>query len=193
MYYVRVAIGVLLGLFAFALLDYTLPSKSTVRISNTYNRLTSIPASANIFWASESTGTVENTAGQRDVRFIDVVRPSGKVFVYRNEDTGWVWPPYFKYDSANLHAEMTNLKSTSADPAWVSITAYGWRMPWLSTYPNAISVHPVAGPDERPLNWPALVICTVLLALLALFWRMWAQFQQRGLAPMRGWLTRKGK
>jgi hypothetical protein len=193
MYYVRVAIGVLFGIFAFALLDYTLPSKNTVRISNTYNRLSSISPATSIFWASDSTGTVENASGQRDVRYIDAVRPGGHVFVYRNEDTGWVWPPYFKYDSANLHAEATNLKSPASDPIWVSITAYGWRMPWLSTYPNAISINTVAGPDERPLNWAAMVICTVLLVLLALIWRMWAQFQQRGLAPMRGWLTRKGK
>ena len=193
MYYLRVAIGVLFGIFAFALLDYTLPSKNTVRISNTYNRLTSIPPSATIFWASDSTGTVENASGQRDVRFIDTVRPGGNVFVYRNEDTGWVWPPYFKYDSSNLHAEATNLKSPANDPIWVSVTGYGWRMPWMSTYPNAISINPVAGPDDRPMNWPAMVICVVLLVMLALIWRMWAQFQERGLGPLRDRLTRKGK
>ncbi|MFC0199716.1 DUF1523 family protein [Paracoccus rhizosphaerae] len=179
MYHARVVIGVLFGILVFGLLDYTLPSKNTVRISNTYNRLTSIPPSATIFWAAESTGTVENTQGQRDVRFIDTVRPNGRVFVYRNEDTGWVWPPYFKYDSANLHAEATNLQSTSRDPIWVSITAYGWRMPWLSTYPNAISINTVAGPDARPLNWAAMLICIVLLALLGLIWRVWGQVTRR--------------
>ena len=193
MYYLRVAIGVLFGIMAFALLDYTLPSKNTVRISNTYNRLTSIPPSATIFWAADSTGTVENASGQRDVRFIDTVRPGGSVFVYRNEDTGWVWPPYFKYDSSNLHAEATNLKSPANDPIWVSVTGYGWRIPWMSTYPNAISINTVAGPDERPTNWPAMVICAVMLVLLALIWRMWAQFQERGLTPMRDRLNRKGK
>ena len=95
MYYARVVAGVLFGVLIFALLDYALPSQNTVRISNTYNRLTAIPPSASIFWASDSTGTVENAQGQRDVRFIDAVRPGGRVFVYRNEDTGWVWPPYF--------------------------------------------------------------------------------------------------
>ncbi|WP_265500540.1 DUF1523 family protein [Paracoccus beibuensis] len=179
MYYARVVIGVLFGILVFGLLDYTLPSKNTVRISNTYNRLTSIPPSATIFWAAESTGTVENTRGQRDVRFIDTVRPNGRVFVYRNEDTGWVWPPYFKYDSANLHAEATNLQSTSRDPIWVSITAYGWRMPWLSTYPNAISINTVAAPDVRPVNWPAMLVCIVLLAILGLVWRLLAQLSGR--------------
>lgn len=185
MYYARVVIGVLFGVLVFALLDYTLPSRETVRISNTYNRLTAIPASASIFWASDSTGTVENMQGQRDVRFIDTIRPGGRVRVYRNEDTGWVWPPYFKYDSANLQAEATNLQSTAQAPIWVSVTSYGWRMPWLSTYPNAVAINSVAGPNERPVNWPAMVICGVMLALLALIWRMWAQFRQRGLSRFR--------
>lgn len=178
MYYVRVVAGVLFGILVFGLLDYTLPSQNTLRISNTYNRLTEIPPSAAIFWASDSTGTVENAQGQRDVRFIDAVRPGGRVFVYRNEDTGWVWPPYFKYDSANLQAEATNLQSSARDPIWVSVTAYGWRLPWMSTYPNAISINTVAGPDDRPTNWAALIVCGVLLALLTLVWRMWAQFRQ---------------
>ena len=183
MYYVKVVLGVLFGVFIFAFLDYALPSKNTVRISETYNRLTYISATNSIFYAADDTGTVENQQGQRDIRFIDTVRPNGKVFVYRNEDTGWIWPPYFKYDSANLHAEMTNLKSSAADPRWVSVTAYGWRLPWLSTYPNAISVDTVAGPDERPLNWPAIIILAVLFILWLLLWRMWAQFRQRTIDP----------
>ncbi|MFQ5758017.1 MAG: DUF1523 family protein, partial [Acidiferrobacterales bacterium] len=41
----------------------------------------------------------------RDVRFISTVTRTGKVKVFRNEDTGWGWPPYFKFDSADLTAE----------------------------------------------------------------------------------------
>lgn len=183
MYYIKVVLGVLLGVAVFMFLDYALPSKNTVRITNTYNRLTSVTSSNAIFYASEDTGTVENASGQRDVRFIDTVRPGGKVFVYRNEDTGWIWPPYLKYDSANLHSEATNLKSTSADPQWVSVTAYGWRLPWLTAYPNAIAIDTVAGPNERPRNWPAMVILGVLFLLLLLVWRMWAQFRERTIDP----------
>lgn len=176
------ALGVLFGVTVFLFLDYSLPSKQTVRITNTYNRLTDIGANA-IFYASPDTGTVQNAAGQRDVRFIDTVRPNGKPYVYRNEDTGWIWPPYFKYDSSNLHASATDLRSSSAQPEWVSITSYGWRVSWLSIYPNAISVKPVAGPEVRSLNWPALVILAVLGALLTLIWRMWNQFRERSLDP----------
>lgn len=184
MHYVKVALGVILGVAVFLFLDYALPSKNTVRVSNTLNRLTEIGANS-IFYASEKTGTIENSSGQRDVRFVETVRPNGKVFVYRNEDTGLIWPPYFKYDSSNLHAEMTNLRSTSADPQWVSITSYGWRIPLFSIYPNAISVRPVAGPDVHPLNWPAALVLTILGLLLALIWRMWNQFRERSLLPFR--------
>ena len=173
----------MLGILVFAFLDYSLPSKNTVRITNTYNRLTYISPTNSIFYASDDTGTVENQQGQRDIRFIDTVRPNGKVFVYRNEDTGWIWPPYFKYDSSNLHAEATNLQSTAANPQWVSITAYGWRLPWLTIYPNAISIDTVAGPNDSPRNWGATIICAVLLMFLLLIWRMWAQFRQRTIDP----------
>lgn len=183
MHYVKVVLGVLLGVVVFMFLDYALPSKNTVRITNTYNRLTAVTSSNAIFYAAEDTGTVENAAGQRDVRFIETVRPNGKVFVYRNEDTGWIWPPYFKYDSANLHAEATNLKSTSAQPQWVSITAYGWRIPWLTAYPNAIAIDTLGSASERSRNWGAMIICGILLIFLALIWRMWAQFRERTIDP----------
>lgn len=183
MYHAKVVLGVLLGIVVFLFLDYTLPSKNTVRITNTYNRLTTISTTNAMFYAADDTGTVENPQGQRDVRFIDTVRPNGKVFVYRNEDTGWIWPPYFKYDSSNLHAEATNLRSSAVSPQWVSVTAYGWRIPWLTTYPNAISIDTLAGPDQRPRNWPAMIVCIVMLMLLALIWRMWAQFHERSIEP----------
>ena len=183
MHYIKVFIGVLFGVAVFLFLDYALPSKNTVRITNTYNRLTLVTPRNAIFYASEDTGTIENPSGQRDVRFIDTVRPNGKVFVYRNEDTGWVWPPYFKYDSANLHSEATNLRSASGSPQWVSITAYGWRLPWLSIYPNAIGIDTLASPSEQPRNWPAMVILGVLFLFLLSLWRLWTQFRKRRIDP----------
>lgn len=176
------ALGVMFGIAVFLFLDYSLPSRQTVRITDAYNRLTDIGANA-IFYASPDTGTVQNAQGQRDVRFINTARPDGKPYVYRNEDTGWIWPPYFKYDSSNLQAEATDMESSGADPQWVSITSYGWRVSWASIYPNAISIRPVAGPDERPFNWPFMAILLILAALLFLFWRMWNQFRERTIDP----------
>lgn len=75
------------------------------------------------------------------------------------------------------------MQSSAASPQWVSITSYGWRISWASIYPNAISMRPVAGPDVRPFNWPAVLILLVLGALLFLIWRMWAQFRERTIDP----------
>ena len=185
MHYLKVAVGVLFGIAVFMFLDYALPSKNTVRITNTYNRLTSVTPSNAIFYASDNTGTVENAQGQRDVRFIETVRPNGKVFVYRNEDTGWIWPPYFKYDSANLHAEATNLKSTAAAPQWVAITHYGWRSRLLTTYPNAIGIRPVDGPDVTFVPWLNIVILLALVIVGFMAWRIWERFEDRVIDPLR--------
>ena len=63
------------------------------------------------------------------------------------------------------------------------MTSYGWRISWLSIYPNAISVRPVAGPDVRPFNWPAQLILALIGAFLFLIWRMWNQFRERAIDP----------
>lgn len=178
----QVVLGVAFGVLVFLFLDYVLPSRDTVRITNTYNKLTDVGWNR-IFYAAADTGTVENIQGQRDIRFIDTVRPNGRPLVYRNEDTGTIWPPYFKYDSANLQAVATDLRSTAEAPRWVSLTSYGWRISWLTIYPNAIAITPVAGPDADPLNWVAMLILVILGALLFLIWRMWAQFRERTLDP----------
>ena len=168
---VQVVLGVLFGVAVFLFLDYALPSREMVRITNTYNKLTDLSWSNRIFYASPATGTVENAQGLRDVRYIDTVRPNGKPRVYRNEDTGLIWPPYFKYDSSNLHAIAGDLRSTADNPRWVSTPSYGGRNALLTISPNAISIPPVAGRDARPTTWPALVILVVLGVLLAFFWR----------------------
>ena len=47
----------------------------------------------------------EKVVRTSDVRFINAVSRNGKVMVFRNEDTGWGWPPFFKFDSADLTAQ----------------------------------------------------------------------------------------
>lgn len=169
-------------LFVSAFLHYTLPQHDIIRVTDTYNRITTIGSNW-LFYAAPDVGTAE-TGETRDVRFIEAVRPNGKVIVYRNEDTGWVWPPYFKYDSSNLQAEASNLKSTSAAPEWAVMTHYGWRLPFLSIYPNAISIKAVAGPDVRIIPWVNIVVLTALAILLFTAWRMLAQFRERSIDPL---------
>ncbi len=69
--------------------------------------------------------------------------------VYRNEDTGWGWPPYFKFDTTNLQAEAADLRSTAAAPQWAIMTHYGWRNEFLSIFPNAIGIRAVDDPGRN--------------------------------------------
>lgn len=163
-------------------LHYTLPHRDIVRITNTYNRLTTVGENS-IFFAAPDVGTGESAA-TRDIRFIEAVHPNGRVIVYRNEDTGWVWPPYFKYDSSNLQAEATDLKSTAEVPKWVAVTHYGWRIAWLSIYPNAVKVKQVAGPDVTLVPWVNIVVLVALAFILFMLRRMWLQFVERTVDPL---------
>jgi hypothetical protein len=102
---------------------------------------------------------------------------------YRNEDTGWGWPPYFKINSSSLQTQATSLISTEENPKWVAITHYGWRNNFFTIFPNATSVRVVEGPDVTLIPWMNIVILTVLAGLLFMLWRMWAQFRERMIDP----------
>ncbi|MBL9049676.1 MAG: DUF1523 family protein [Tabrizicola sp.] len=177
---IRILLILIVGLF----LHYTLPQRDVVQIINTYNKNTPIGANW-MFYSIEDTGTgVETTSTIRDIRYIDAVYPDGtSVMVYRNEDTGWFWPPYFKWDSSTLQAEATNLKSDKTAPKWVAITHYGWRMPIFSIFPNAVKVAPVDGPDVRLIPWVNIIILTFLAFALFMARKMWLQFRERMVDP----------
>jgi hypothetical protein len=179
----RILALVIVGLF----LHYTLPQHDVVQIINTYNKNTPIGANW-MFYSIEDTGTgVETTATVRDIRFIDAVFPDGQsVMVYRNEDTGWFWPPYFKWDSSTLQAKAQNLKSDKADkanPQWVSITHYGWRLPIFSIFPNAVNITPVEGPDVTIIPWVNIILLVVLVFIIVMIRKMWLQFRERMVDP----------
>jgi hypothetical protein len=174
----RILALLIVGLF----LHYTLPQRDVVRITETSNRLTQIGGNW-IFYSIEDTGTGAETNTTRDIRFIDAAFADGDVMVYRNEDTGWFWPPYFKWDSATLQAEAANQRSTSAAPQWVAITHYGWRIPLFSAFPNAVNITPVEGPDVRLIPWVNIIILTMLAFVLFMIRKMWLQFRERMVDP----------
>ncbi len=166
-----------------AWLHYTLPQRDVVKIIKTDTRLTQIGGNW-MFYGIEDMGTgAETTTTTRDIRYIEAVYPDGKtVMVYRNEDTGWVWPPYFKWDSSTLQAEATN---ASKNPdQWVAVTHYGWRIPMVSIFPNAVKVTPVSGPDVQLIPWLNMVIIAFLIFLVVMIRRMWAQFWERSVEPV---------
>ena len=162
MRYVKWGLLLLLALVVGGFLHYTLPQTDIVRVVGVENRRIDFGENS-IFWASPDVGTTG--LATRDVRFIETVREGGRPSVYRNEDTGWGWPPYFKLDSSNLQAEARDLASTGAEPQWVALTHYGWRSELLTIFPNAVGVRPVEGPDARIIPWVNIVILTLLAAL----------------------------
>ena len=183
--YIKWGFRITLLLLVVGFFHYTLPQHDIVRITNTYNKQTVIGSNW-LFYSSGDSGANTTTTADtiRDIRYIDVVFPDGEsVMVYRNEDTGWIWPPYFKYDSSNLQAEATNLKSDKAAPEWVSVTHYGWRLPIFSIFPNAVAVNPVAGPDVSIIPWVNIIVLTLLAIGLFMLRRMWMQFRERAIDP----------
>lgn len=189
MRWARISFLLTLGLGVGAFAHYTLPQTEIVRITGTEVIRTDLSGLNRWFYAQGDTGGT--TSDSRDLRFINTARPAsegeaqalGRSLVFRNEDTGFGWPPYFKLDSADVHAEATNLTSTAANPVWVAITHYGWRNNLLSSYPNALSIRPVDGPDVRVIPWLSIAILLVLAVLGFMAWRIWERFEDRVIAP----------
>lgn len=182
------------GLFWTALiafLHYTLPQHDIVRITDTYEKRVN-PGSNALFWSRADTGEQADTTG-RDVFFIQTFRTNDRPMIYRNEDTGWGWPPYFKFNTANLQAQASDLMSKkSAETAqWVAMRHYGWRNEFFSIYPNAVKVWAVDGPDARIIPWFNIV---VLVLMAALGWAIrvrWRRFWQgRRAGPQGEWSER---
>lgn len=184
MRYVKPTFWTLVLLFVAGFLYYTLPQHDVVRIVGTYQQRVDLTGWTRIFWSGSSKTQVNQV--NRDVQFIAAVKANGKAIVYRNEDTGWGWPPYFKFDTATLQAKAEDLKSTPEAPKWAVVTHYGWRQELLSTFPNAISVRAVAGPDVRIIPWASIVILLLLAAVALLIRAIWRQFRQRSLDPLFG-------
>ncbi len=100
------------------------------------------------------------TAGSRDVRFINTVKQDNRVLVLRNEDTGWGWPPYFKFNSSDLVAQAQAFANENPPPT-VLITFYGWRIQLFSLYPNITRMRSVA-PDYSHFPWFNIIFLVML-------------------------------
>ncbi|EPX82972.1 DUF1523 family protein [Salipiger mucosus] len=182
MRYFKWAVIALFWLLVAGFLHYTLPQHDVARITDTYEKRID-PGENSWFWSQAASGD-STLATNRDVFFIQTRLASDGVMVYRNEDTGWGWPPYFKFDTANLQAEAADMRSTAADPQWVVIRHYGWRNEFLSIYPNAVSIRPVAGPDVTIVPWLNIVILVALAAVVWAIWVRWRRFRQRRIDPV---------
>jgi len=183
----RILVFVLLG----SLLHYVLPQHDIVRVTSTEIIRTDFSTANRWFYAQADSGNVDQPT--RDLRLINTVRKRTMLFgliklsdatmVYRNEDTAWIWPPYFKFDSSDLQAEAGDSVSTEAAPKWMVMTHYGWRNRFFTIYPNAVSLRPASGPDERIIPYFNIGFFAFLIVAWLFLRAMWAQFRERSLDP----------
>ncbi|MDC7718018.1 DUF1523 family protein [Vogesella sp. DC21W] len=156
----------LLGLLALGgslLLDYYLPEHAITTITGVEVKL------------ADKDGPIskQNPPDQpvRDMYLIYTQHAIDDVRVYRNEDTGWGWPLYFKFDASDVQATARALEN-ARQPAYIS--SYGWRINMFSLYPNITSIR-LAHAGENTwsaVRWLAFSLWGGLLLLLArLTWR----------------------
>jgi hypothetical protein len=110
---------------------------------------------------------VEKSTGETmtvDVRHVMAEDLDGEPHMFRNEDTGWGWPPYFKFDTGDLAAQANNYKVDGRDEI-VLVKYYGFRIRMLSTFPNIVSMKTVRA-DYQPIPWFTIVFVAVNLIAL---------------------------
>lgn len=185
MAYIRWTFRIFILLMLGGCLHYTLPQQDIVRVVDTFEERQDFGGWTDMFWQNTGNATADNPI-TRDVLFIQTLTPDGDPSVYRNQDTGWGWPPYFKFDTANLQTEAADAMSTVETPKWVAIRHYGWRITWLGDgiFPNALSMKPVEGPDVRLIPWFNIIVLTVLALIFITIWRLWRNFWNRRVDPV---------
>jgi hypothetical protein len=110
---------------------------------------------------------IEKSTGERvtmDVRYVMAEDLNGEPHMFRNEDTGWGWPPFFKFDTGDLAAQANNYKIDARDEV-VLIKYYGFRIRMLSSFPNILSMKTVSA-DYQPIPWFTIIFGVVNLIVL---------------------------
>jgi hypothetical protein len=181
MVYVKWVFWGFFWLIVAGFLHYSLPQRDIVRIVNTYEERQDVTGWTKVFWAASD--EAQERLQSWDVQFIQAIDPDGDPMVYRNEDTGWGWPPYFKFDTANLYTDASDSVSSKAEPEWYAVTHYGWRNEFLSIFPNAVGIKQVAGPDVRLIPWFNIIVLTVLAAFAWGIWARWRRFKRNKIEP----------
>ena len=184
----RTVVLVMLGLLFW----YVLPQHDVVRVTGTEIIRMDFSSVNRPFFAQSDSGT--NELATRDIRLINTVkrktflmgfipREAEKVMVYRNEDTGWIWPPYFKFDSSDLQAQASAIAQKADGANWAIMTHYGWRNRFFSIYPNAVGLEPIDGPDVRIIPWFNIFFFSFLIIAWLFLRALWRQFRQRSIDP----------
>lgn len=133
-----------------AALHYVLPRHDVVRIVNTEVR--------RVDQSGKPLSGGERADQSRDVYYLYAEDPETKApHVYRNEDTRWGFPFYFKFNSADVQAVASSI---SGEKGTALITKYGWRLQLFSWFPNAVSVRRW-DPADTVIPWFNIVFFAV--------------------------------
>jgi len=102
------------------------------------------------------------------------------VKVYRNDDTGWSFPWYFKFDSADVQAKAQGYSRDAQQLALIRY--YGWRIQILSVFPNITDIE-ATNSREEPFPWfntIFLSVGTLLILFVVFFMRRRFKRKTRG-------------
>lgn len=170
--------AILLLIVGAVFLNYFLPQRDIVQIVGVDMKRVDVDTD-DPFWDKGDIGTNENAT--RDVRFINTKTQRGKTRVYRNEDTGFGFPPYFKFNSSDVTAQAQGL--AKEDEQWVAVRHYGWRIRMFSIFPNATSMKRVTGPDVFIFPFFNIFFIGLLLLIWFLLWRKIRAWKAKRIDP----------
>ena len=180
---IKVLLFIIVGILGIAFLQYNLPDRDIVRVVGTFEIRDDKPAGT---FGAGLPDAGSKKFPNRDVRYITTKRPNGKSMVYSNQDTGWGWPPYFKFDTSNLTADAQDLilRHQSEEEIWVAIRHYGWRIEMFSLYPNAVSLKEVEGPNTRLFPIFNVVFLLLLTSLILFIWLRIRGWKKKNIDPI---------
>ncbi len=141
-------------LLVAAFLNYYLPSTTVIKLTGTdTKRMDAVKG--------QPSATVSTPGATRDVRFIMGHDLDGASMVFRNEDTRWSFPFYFKFNSADITADASTIMKEHPD-AHVLVTHYGWRFNIWDSFPNVVKLR-IVEPGYVHIPWFNLVFLSLLL------------------------------
>jgi len=170
---IKIGIGAVLFVMIFLFLHFNLPRTAVVQISGT--DIKRMDKAVDVKDKEDSAEKqVQAVTSTEDVRFVNSVSRKGKPMVFKNEDTGWGWPPYFKFNSADVTAEAQSFANDQGKP-WVLVKYYGWRFTLFSMFPNVLDLKKV---DKDYSHLPVfnIVFFIVLVTLILIARRKTKKF-----------------
>ncbi|MDY4595371.1 MAG: DUF1523 family protein [[Pasteurella] aerogenes] len=164
--YFFLAVALLLHVVLFGVVNYVTPNYEVTNVTGV--EVKRVDKDGPITKANPADGPT------RDVYYIYTQKPNEQnVMVYRNEDTRWGFPFYFKFGSADLQAKAA---SFARDHKLVEVKYYGWRIVMFDEFRNATSMREVT--LEKGRSHPILAYVLYFCLLITLFFSV--QF-------VRGW------